>query len=66
VVLVLLLEVGLITPLVGMNLFTIKAVARSIPLKEIAFGALPFVVILLFWVVLLVIFPKLALWLPSS
>ena len=66
VVLVLLLEVGLITPPVGMNLFTIKAVAPSIPLKEIAFGALPFVLILLFGVVLLIVFPKLALWLPFS
>jgi TRAP-type C4-dicarboxylate transport system permease large subunit len=64
IVLVLLLEVGLITPPVGINLFTIKAVRTDIPLSDVAFGALPFVVIVLLTVALLVAFPQIVLWLP--
>lgn len=64
VLLVLLLEIGLITPPVGMNLFTIKAVANEVSLKDITVGALPFVGILLASVGLLIAFPALALWLP--
>ncbi|MEQ9243660.1 TRAP transporter large permease [Roseovarius indicus] len=64
IVLVLLLEVGLITPPVGINLFTIKAVRSDIPLSDVAFGALPFVVIVLLTVALLVAFPQIVLWLP--
>ncbi|RAI02421.1 hypothetical protein DLJ53_13785 [Acuticoccus sediminis] len=64
IVLVLLLEVGLITPPVGMNLFTIKAVNPSISLKDIAYGSLPFVAIVLFSVAILVMFPEVVLWLP--
>ena len=64
VLLVLLLEIGLITPPVGMNLFTIKAVAAEVSLVDITLGALPFVVILLGTVLLLILFPQLALWLP--
>lgn len=64
VVVVLLLEIGLITPPVGMNLFVIKAISPGLALGEIAAGALPFVVILLAVIALLVAFPQLALWLP--
>jgi len=64
VVLVLLLEVGLITPPVGMNLFTIKAVSSKILLSDVAYGSLPFVLIILFSVALLVAFPMIVLWLP--
>lgn len=67
VVLVILLEVGLITPPVGMNLFTIQALAPNrIGLGEVAWGALPFVSILLLGLVLLVAVPELALWLPAQ
>ena len=66
IVLVLLLEVGLITPPVGMNLFTIKAVSKDLALTDIVYGALPFVLILLLGIVLLILFPALALWLPFA
>jgi len=66
IVLVLLLEVGLITPPVGLNLFTIQAIRPGIALGEVAAGALPFVVLLLIGVALLVGFPGIALWLPGQ
>jgi tripartite ATP-independent transporter DctM subunit len=65
VVLVILLEVGLITPPVGMNLFVIQGLAKS-PLSVVAWGALPYVIMMLIMVLLIAIFPSLALWLPSK
>jgi C4-dicarboxylate transporter DctM subunit len=64
IVLVLLLEIGLITPPVGMNLFTIKAVSPDLKLSDVALGSLPFVAMMLVVVGLLVAFPQIALWLP--
>ncbi|MEN8838230.1 MAG: TRAP transporter large permease [Celeribacter marinus] len=54
-------EVGLITPPVGMNLFIINAMAKDIPISETFKGTLPFVVTDLVRVVLLVAFPALTL-----
>jgi C4-dicarboxylate transporter, DctM subunit len=65
VVLVILLEVGLITPPVGMNLFVIQGLAGA-DLAEVSWGALPYVLLLLFGVLLLTVFPEIALWLPRQ
>jgi C4-dicarboxylate transporter DctM subunit len=65
IVLVILLEMGLITPPVGMNLFIIQGIAKS-PLGSVVRGAFPFVIIMLVMTVLLYLFPGLALWLPSK
>jgi TRAP-type C4-dicarboxylate transport system permease large subunit len=64
VVLVILLEIGLITPPVGMNLFVIQGMAGR-PLGEVATGALPYVLLMLLAIVLLALFPALVLWLPA-
>jgi tripartite ATP-independent transporter DctM subunit len=64
ILLVLLLEIGLITPPVGMNLFTIKAVSQDIKLSDVGWGALPFAVLMLIAIVILSVFPGLVLWLP--
>jgi TRAP-type C4-dicarboxylate transport system permease large subunit len=65
VVLVLLLEIGLITPPVGMNLFVIQGISGR-PLGEVSAGAFPYVIIMLVEIVLLALFPSIALWLPSK
>jgi len=65
VVLVILLEIGLITPPVGMNLFVIQGMARQ-PLGIVARGAFPFVILMLIMVMILTFFPNLALWLPGK
>jgi C4-dicarboxylate transporter, DctM subunit len=59
------LELALVTPPVGMNLFTIKAIARA-PIEPIILGVLPYTVILLAGLGLVLAFPALALWLPST
>ena len=64
VVLVILLEVGLVTPPVGMNLFVIQGMAET-SLSDVGWGSLPYVVLLLLGVLLLTLVPDLVLWLPS-
>ncbi len=58
-------ELGLITPPVGMNVFVISALARDIPMGEIFRGVMPFFLAELVRVALLLAFPALALWLPA-
>lgn len=59
------LELALITPPVGMNLFTIKAVARA-PIGQVILGALPYVVLITLCLGLVMAIPQLALWLPGT
>jgi C4-dicarboxylate transporter DctM subunit len=65
VLMVIVLEVGLITPPVGLNVFVLNAAAPDVPLTVIFRGILPFLVAAFFLIVLLIIFPQLALFLPS-
>jgi tripartite ATP-independent transporter DctM subunit len=57
-------ELGLITPPVGMNVFVINALAGDVPMRHTFVGVMPFFVAELLRVVLLVAFPALSLWLP--
>jgi TRAP-type C4-dicarboxylate transport system permease large subunit len=54
-------EVGLITPPVGMNLFVIRAMALDIPMRALYVGVLPFIAADIVRVVVLVLFPPIAL-----
>jgi tripartite ATP-independent transporter DctM subunit len=65
IVLVILLEIGLITPPVGMNLFVIQGLAKT-SLGNVGWGSLPYVLLMILGVVLLTIFPQIALWLPKQ
>jgi len=60
------MEMGLIHPPVGLNIFVIKNIAPDIPLADVIWGVLPFVVLMLVAVVLICIFPGIALWLPAA
>ncbi len=66
VVLVILIELGQVTPPVGLNLFTIHAIAGGHRFSEVAIGSAPYAAIILFLVVLLAIWPQLATWLPAT
>jgi len=57
-------ELGLITPPVGMNVFVISAIARDVPMIETFKGVMPFFGAELIRVALLLVFPGLVLWLP--
>jgi C4-dicarboxylate transporter DctM subunit len=66
VIIVMVVELGLITPPIGMNVFVIKGIARDVPLETIFRGVTPFIVAQTVLIVLLIAFPGLALWLPST
>jgi C4-dicarboxylate transporter DctM subunit len=59
------MEIGLITPPVGLNLYVINSIAPDIPLKNILVGSLPYVGCMALAIVILCIFPGLATWLPD-
>jgi len=58
-------EVGLITPPVGLNVFVINSMARDVPMAETFKGVLPFLVSDGLRVALIIAFPMVSLWLPS-
>ncbi|TAN51250.1 MAG: TRAP transporter large permease subunit [Betaproteobacteria bacterium] len=58
-------ELGLITPPVGMNVFVIHSLAKDVPMSQTFLGVMPFFVAELFRVVLIIVFPALSLWLPK-
>ncbi len=59
------MEMGLIHPPVGLNLFVINGIAPDIHLKEIMWGVVPFLLLMVLGIVLLCVFPEIAMWLPS-
>lgn len=65
IIVVIVVEVGMIHPPVGMNLFVIQAQAPDVKIASIYRGILPFLLAPLALIVLLLIFPQLALWLPK-
>ncbi len=65
VIIVLVSEMGVITPPVGVNVYVIKGIAPEIPLEKIFKGIFPFLVALLINAGILILFPKLALILPN-
>jgi TRAP-type C4-dicarboxylate transport system permease large subunit len=66
IVMVVWLEIGLITPPVGLNLFVIQNMMRGMSAREVTLGTLPYVILMVWLVVLLFLFPDLVLWLPRQ
>lgn len=66
VVLTINMEIGLISPPVGLNLYVINGIAPDISLRTILMGSLPFVACMLIAIVMLCLFPGLATWLPDA
>jgi len=60
------MEIGLITPPVGLNLFVVNAIAPEVPTRTVLLGALPYVIAMLLGIVILCIFPGIATWLPDT
>ncbi|VAW24643.1 TRAP dicarboxylate transporter, DctM subunit, unknown substrate 4 [hydrothermal vent metagenome] len=66
VILTINMEIGLISPPVGLNLYVINAIAPDISLKTILVGSLPYVGCMVLAIVLISIFPGIATWLPEA
>ena len=65
VLMIMVMEMGLITPPVGMNVYIVAGVAKDVPLTRIFRGTAPMVVAMLVAVIIVVAIPQLSLWLPS-
>ncbi|MCA1847851.1 MAG: TRAP transporter large permease [Actinobacteria bacterium] len=66
VVMTLNMEMGLITPPVGLNLYVVQGIAPDIPLRDILTGSLPYVGVLALGIIILALFPGLVTWLPNQ
>lgn len=64
--LVIMMEIGLITPPIGMNLYVVQGVRGHGSIMDVIWGALPFVLLMLAFVGLLIVWPQMALWLPQQ
>jgi C4-dicarboxylate transporter DctM subunit len=62
VVMTIVMEMGLIHPPVGLNIFVIKSIAPDIPLADVIWGIMPFVVLMMLSILLLCLFPGIATW----
>jgi tripartite ATP-independent transporter DctM subunit len=60
------MEIGLITPPVGLNLYVIHSIAPDISLPTILKGALPFMLCMVLGIIILSIFPEIVTWLPDQ
>ena len=66
VIMVIIIEMALISPPVGMNVFVVKGVARDIPMREIYIGILPFWGAMIIALLIFIIFPQICLYLPNN
>ena len=66
VILILTGEMGIITPPIGMNVFVLKGVAPDIPIETMFKGTTPFVIAVAVCIVILIIFPRIATFLPQT
>jgi TRAP-type C4-dicarboxylate transport system permease large subunit len=65
ILLMVLLETALITPPIGINLYVVQGIRERGRMSDVMLGAAPFVIALFMMVLLLILFPSLALWLPD-
>jgi tripartite ATP-independent transporter DctM subunit len=66
IIIVMVVELGLITPPIGMNVFVIKGITKDVPLETIFRGVTPFIIAQIVLILILIAFPSIALWLPST
>ncbi|MFG1361054.1 TRAP transporter large permease [Xanthobacter pseudotagetidis] len=66
VILTINMEIGLITPPVGLNLFVVNAIAPQVPTTQVLWGSLPYVIAMIIGIIILCIFPEIVTWLPDQ
>src|SRR5215212_11808001 len=65
VVLTINMEIGLIHPPVGLNIYIVNSIAPDVPVTRVMWGTIPYVICMMLAIVLLCIFPEIATWLPD-
>ena len=66
ILMIVLIEMALITPPVGLNLYVVQGARKSGSMNDVMLGSIPFVLMMLLMVVLLIAFPQIALFLPAT
>jgi len=66
IIMIIWLEIGFITPPVGLNLFVIQGMMPGASARDVTIGTTPFVLLMILMVAILFAFPELALWLPAQ
>lgn len=66
ILIIILVEAALITPPVGMNLFVVQSLRKSGSMNAVIIGALPFVAAMFVLLLLLALFPQIAMWMPTT
>jgi TRAP-type C4-dicarboxylate transport system permease large subunit len=66
ILMIVLIEMALITPPVGLNLYVVQGARRSGNMSEVMLGAIPYVLMMFVMVALLIAFPQIALYLPNA
>ena len=59
------MEIGLIHPPVGLNIYIVSSIAPDVPLMKIIWGTIPYVVCMFLAIIILCVFPEIATWLPD-
>ena len=66
VLVVVLMEAAMITPPIGINLYVVQSVRGGGPIKDVMYGTLPFLIPMMMVIVLIILFPGIAMWLPGT
>jgi len=66
VIVVIMVEMGLITPPIGINVFALAGVAKDVPMYTIFAGIWPFVGAMVVCIAFLIVFPQIALFIPAT
>jgi tripartite ATP-independent transporter DctM subunit len=59
------MEIGLIHPPVGLNIYIINSIAPDVPIMKVMWGTIPYVLCMMLQIVILCVFPEIATWLPD-
>src|SRR5437762_2165118 len=65
VILTINMEIGLIHPPVGLNIYIVSSIAPDVPVTRIMWGTIPYVICMMLQIVILCAFPEIATWLPD-
>jgi len=65
VILTINMEIGLIHPPVGLNIYIVNSIAPDVPVTRVMWGTIPYVVCMMLAIVILCVFPEIATWLPN-
>jgi len=60
------MEIGLIHPPVGLNIYIVNSIAPDVPVQRVMWGTLPYVGCMILAIVILCVFPGIATWLPDT